>query len=191
MLNRSLFEGMAVAHWVAHHRREAVSLFVRHEKLTRQLWYETLDGLGWLDETDRARRPRLGPKKRAELVKLFGPYGTAPWVRRNLPTVLREIEHLWDEKGRAQLWEFHDVPHRHSNQMLHSSVTAVGATFAGASSNALRLTMAPSNQLVPQALLSAFWTYGQVFSLLRDVFKLKGGDVFREIFDAGFEAFRR
>src|SRR5688500_5735965 len=30
MLNRSLFEGMAVAHWVAEHRREAVGLFVRH-----------------------------------------------------------------------------------------------------------------------------------------------------------------
>ena len=49
--------------------------------------------------------------------------------------------------------------------------------------------MGPSNQLVPQALFSAFWIYGQVFSLLRDVFKLKCADEFREIFDTGGVAF--
>jgi hypothetical protein len=32
--------------------------------------------------------------------------------------------------------------------------------------------------------------YGQVFGLLRDVFKLKSADVFRTLFDAGYEAFR-
>jgi hypothetical protein len=190
MLNRSLFEGMAVAHWVAEHRREAVGFFSRHQKFSALLWYETLERLGWLDETDRARRPRVGPKKRAEFVGLFGQFGTAPWVRRNLPTVIREIEHMWDERGRAQLWEFHDVPHRHANQMLHSSVTAVGATTVGATRDALHLTMGPSNQLVSQALLSGFWMYGQVFGLLRDVFKLKKADVFRTMFDAGYEAFR-
>jgi hypothetical protein len=34
MLDRSLFEGVAVAHWVAANRREAVRLFIRHERFS-------------------------------------------------------------------------------------------------------------------------------------------------------------
>ena len=87
MLNRSLFEAMAVAHWTSANRREAVSLFVRHHEYTRVLWYETLDALGWLDDRDKNERPKIGPKKRAEFKKLFGKYGTEPWTRRSVPTL--------------------------------------------------------------------------------------------------------
>lgn len=107
MLDRSLFEGMAVAHWVAANRRESVRLFTRHAKLNALLTFETLDGLGWLAKKDRQLRPTVSPKRRKELVGLFGAHGTRPWLRRNVWTILGEIERQWDEKGRTDLWNFH------------------------------------------------------------------------------------
>jgi hypothetical protein len=188
MLNRSLFEAMVITHWTSIHRREAVGLFTRHAQFTSALWFETLDALGWLDDGDRAKQPKLGPK-RAEFVKLFGPYGTRPWVRRNVPTLVDEIEHLWDDAGRAQLRATHAVPHTHNNQMLHSTATAVSAAHLGATTTELRLTIGPSNLLVEQALLAGYWTYGQVLSLLIDVFRLKDRAAFEELFDDGMRAF--
>ena len=61
MLNRSLFEGMAVGHWVSANRREAVGLFTRHARFVAFLWRETFDALGWL--TEEARRV-LGTRSR-------------------------------------------------------------------------------------------------------------------------------
>lgn len=189
MLNRSLFEAMVVAHWTSDNRREAVGLFVRHHEYTSVLWYETFDALGWLDDEDVTARPTIGPKKRAELKKLFGKYGTEPWTKRSLPAMLREIEHLWDQAGQTQLWAMHDVPHRHNNQMLHSTATAVSAAHLGTTSTELRLTIGPSNLLVERALLSAYWSYGQVFGLLIDVFCLRDRTSFEKAFDAGMRAF--
>jgi hypothetical protein len=189
MLNRSLFEAMVIAHWTSIRRREAVGLFVRHAQFTSVLWFETLDALGWLEETDRAARPTIGPTKRAEFVKLFGPYGAQPWAGRNVPKLIDEIEHLWDETGRAQLRAMHDVPHRHNNQMLHSTATAISAAHVGATSTELRLTIGPSNLLVEQELLAAYWIYGQVVGLMIDVFRLKDRTTFEKLFDAGMEAF--
>jgi Family of unknown function (DUF5677) len=70
MLNRSLFEGMAVAHWVSDNRREAVGLFTRHAKFSALLWHETFAALGWLDEGDSGRPRSVGPKQRKEFVRL-------------------------------------------------------------------------------------------------------------------------
>jgi hypothetical protein len=50
--------------------------------------------------------------------------------------------------------------------------------------------MGPSNQWVTQALFSRRLGLRAGFSLLRDVFKLKRADAFKELFEAGFEAFR-
>ena len=189
MLDRSLFEGMAVAHWVAAHRRESVSLFTRHAKFNAVLTYETLDGLGWLTKKDRHLRPSIGPKRRKELVDLFGAHGTRPWVRRNVVTVLEEIEAQWDEQGRADLWNFHDVVYRLSNQILHSTATSVSVAFTRRTPTKLAVTASPSNQLVPQALYAAYWTYGQLFTLIVDVFKLTSGEAFRDLWQTGGQAF--
>jgi hypothetical protein len=190
MLDRSLFEGMAVAHWVAANRREAVRLFIRHARFSNLLWYETLDALGWLDEKDRKRhRPSVGPKRRKELVGLFNQYGTKHWWRMSVPKMLGEIERQWDDQGRVDLWKYHDVVYRLSNQMLHSTATSVSASFTRRPSTTLAMTAGPSNQFISQALYAAHWTYGQVFTLLADVFKLTSGQAFRDLWQASGQAF--
>jgi hypothetical protein len=57
MLNRSLFEGMAIAHWVSDDRREAVGLFTRHATYSALLWEGRFDALGWLDGARRRSEP--------------------------------------------------------------------------------------------------------------------------------------
>lgn len=189
MLDRSLFEGMAVAHWVVANRREAVRLFTRHAKFNALLTYETVDRLGWLTKQDRKLRPLVGPKRRKELVSLFGVHGTRSWVTRNVWTILGEIENQWDEKGRADLWNFHDVVYRLSNQMLHSTATSVSVAFTRRTPTKLVITASPSNQLVSPALYAAYWTYGQLFTLLADVFKLTSGQAFRDLWQTAGQTF--
>jgi Family of unknown function (DUF5677) len=189
MLDRSLFEGMAVAHWVSDHRRRAIGLFTRHEKFNRLLWYETLDALGWLDANDRNLRPSIEPKRRKELQQLFNPYGTKAWWRMSVPKLLGEIERQWDDQGRADLWKHHDIVYRLSNQILHSTVTSVSAAYTKRTSTALAMTASPSNQFVSQALYAAHWTYGQIFTLLIDVFELTSGQEFRRLWQASGQAF--
>jgi hypothetical protein len=189
MLNRSMFEGMAVAHWVSENRREAVGRFTRHHKFNAVLWWETLEVLGWLDDESPRQRPRVGPKLRKAYVDEFGKYGVRSWFGGNLPDLLGKIEHLWDDQGRADLWAFHNVAHRHSNQILHSTTTALGATYTGQTATELSLSIGPSNQLVQQPLLAAYWIYGQVFSLVITDFRLKCGPSYRAVFDAGWKSF--
>jgi hypothetical protein len=179
MLNRSLFEGMVVAHWVPENRREAVRLFTRHARYSGLLWWETLDRLGWLTEEDR--KPSVGPKQRAELASLFGPHGTRPWTLRSVHALLKEIEHQWDKPGREHLWAMHDVAYRHANQVLHSTPYAASVTTTQETADALHMTIGASDQFLSQALLFAYWTYGQLFSLLIKVFRISSLEEFRAV----------
>src|SRR4051794_28614731 len=42
MLNRSLFEGMAVAYWISDNPDRAADLFEKHERHNRDVWVERL-----------------------------------------------------------------------------------------------------------------------------------------------------
>jgi hypothetical protein len=178
MLNRPLFEGMVVAHWVPDHRREAVGLFTRFARYSALLWWEGFNAMGWLDADDR--KPSIGPKQRAEFVGLFR-YGTTSWTRRSVHKLLKEIEHQWDKRGREHLWAMHNVAYRHANQVLHSTPYAAAATATAQTEEALHMTIGPSDQFVSQALLFAYWTYGQLFSLLIKVFRISSLEEFRAV----------
>lgn len=191
MLNRSLFEGMAVAHWVPEHRREAVGLFTRYSRYSELLWRETFEELGWLDEADLPSARPVGPKKRREFEKLFGKYGERGWIRRSLPRLVKQIEHQWDEQGRVDLRISHDVANRTFNLMLHSSPFSAGTAAVGETQDALHVSLGATDQFVSQALLSAYWTYGQVFSLLIKVFRISSLEAFRAVWQPGGEIFSR
>lgn len=190
MVNRSLFEGMAVAHWVPDNRREAVRLFTRYARYSALLWREQFDALGWLDEADLKRARPVGPKQRREFKKLFGTYGEKPWTRRSVPSLVDAIEHQWDQEGRVQLRSFHDVGNRTSNQMLHSSPFSVGAVAIGETEDALHTSIGATDQFVSESLAFAYWTYGQVFSLLVKVFRISSLAAFRAVWQPGGDAFR-
>jgi adenine phosphoribosyltransferase len=58
------------------------------------LWFETLDALGWLDDSDRATQPKIGPTKRTELRSCSVSTELNPWTQaqRGEPSVVVGIE---------------------------------------------------------------------------------------------------
>jgi hypothetical protein len=81
MLNRSLFEDMAAAHWISLHRDEAVPRMEQHHQHSRVLWNRVLE-----------RRPGLGEpvdlgldeETVAELDQLFGQHSTRSCLGLNI-----------------------------------------------------------------------------------------------------------
>ncbi|MGH3481427.1 MAG: DUF5677 domain-containing protein [Nocardioidaceae bacterium] len=81
MLNRSLFEGMAVAHWVHANERTASERFNRAFTFDRHLLARLLENIGWIPEE---KHGELGPEIDVDELKQmeidFGRYGEKLWA---------------------------------------------------------------------------------------------------------------
>lgn len=73
--------------------------------------------------------------------------------------------------------------------MLHSSPFSAGAAAVGETEDGLHMSLGATDQFVSQALYSAYWTYGQVFSLLIKVFRISSLEAFRAVWQPGGEVF--
>ena len=65
MLNRSLFEGMAVAHWVVANEEAAAERFIRGWKFDRYLLARALEGTGWFEHGSNVPGPGLSEEELA------------------------------------------------------------------------------------------------------------------------------
>jgi hypothetical protein len=93
MLDRSLFEGMAIAHWAHTHPDRAIELFTKHGRQTELLWGDAFEKA---DPGDPRTIDRGTEDERAELADLFGRYGPHLWTgHRSLHKLLPEIEDQW------------------------------------------------------------------------------------------------
>lgn len=189
-LSRSLFEGMAVAHWVHAHPDEAASRFEKHSRHTAVVFTDALERQNWLQD-DEERLAPADQDERDELVKMFGLYGERLWTgHRNLPDLVDAIDSQWtDETSRAELHAYLDVANRFHNKLLHATSTALHAAARESSSTAVTFISGPSGQLVPQALFSVHWTLGQTFSLIIDRFNIPDRDDFERRYGAARRAF--
>lgn len=148
MLNRGLFEGMAVAHWVASNSEKAVERYRSQSRHTRLLWAQTIRRLEWDGPAGALPEPKAGELE--ALGEMFGPYGTRRWTgHRNLPEVIREIEDQWDDQGRQQPWTFHDVAHRDNNLVLRSGAWRQRRARRSASASSGRGWSAKTEQVAP------------------------------------------
>ncbi|MGH2962950.1 MAG: hypothetical protein ACRDL3_12270 [Solirubrobacterales bacterium] len=132
MLNRSVFEGMAVAHWVHEHAAGAEQGAKESLRFGSHLAAVLIDELGWADEVDAEElaAARLEGETLETLEKKFGPFGDRMWTgHRNLPALLKEIEGQWDDGG-GQLWLFFKVVNRDNNQQLHSTMVGLTSAFS-------------------------------------------------------------
>jgi hypothetical protein len=181
MLSRSMFEGMAIAHW-AHAKPElAIERFKKHGRHSQLLWSDAL--LKAEPNEPPAASPET-PEELNELRRLFGTYGTKLWTgHQSLYQLLPEIEGQWpDGASRAELWWFFRVAHRDNNQTLHSTALGLSAGVAR-SPDHLALDVGASDLQVGRALSGSLWVYHQTVTLLWDHFALPGrealGDVLR------------
>ena len=176
MLNRSLFEDMAAAHWVSLHHDEAVERIGQHHQHSRVLWNRVIErrpGLG--DPVD------LGVNEETirELDQLFGQHGHRPWLGLGMWDLVSEIEQLWpDETGREQLWLFYELAHKANNQKLHLSSFALNRVVrAREKGGEIAFTYQASPSIdadgpVGPALFGAFWIYWQLVGLIWDVYEM-------------------
>lgn len=175
MLNRSLFEGMAIAHWIHVNGELAAETFERAGRFERHLTASLVDDLGWADGVS-PRALRAARIDRAELNSLqreFGRHGSRLWTGLTLFALVKEIETEWHTpESRMQLWQYFKVVHRDKNHRLHSSVSALVDTVVGQDERGRKLRVGPSEDHVKEALWSAHWCHANLFALAIDRFGL-------------------
>jgi len=186
MLTRSLFEDMAIAHWVSlpDHQGEVADLLQEHNDFSRLLAADSLaKHVDWLGETFEADDIEQLEKKRDEYEKLFGKYGERSWVGKSLHQVLGEIEHLWEDETqrKRELWGYYALGHRVNNQKLHNSALSLNQAasksgFDKEGNLVIRLGASPTDDeaAMIRALYGAMFTYGRITRL---VISETGGDV--------------
>jgi hypothetical protein len=189
MLARSLFEGMAIAHWAHASPERAVELFKKHGRHDELLWGDAFEKAA----PDDPRTIDAGTEEeRQELGALFGKYGASLWTgHRSLHDLLPEIEDQWEEgRSREMLWWFFRVAHRDNNQVLHSTALGLSAGIKRGTEE-IRLDVGPSNHYLDRGLLGAWWSYVQMAGLLWDHFDIPDRAALDAATDAAGAAFEK
>ncbi|MBX5441643.1 MAG: SEC-C domain-containing protein [Solirubrobacteraceae bacterium] len=170
MLNRSLFEDMVDAHWIATDPDAAIERYEQHAEHTTMLLADVVRK--YTDIWSDVEIPQLDDARRKELDALYGPYGTAPWSKLNIYDRVAAIEHMWpDEATRRQLHLYRDLAQRDNNQMLHLSSSSLRATLAWPRPRGrIEFQVGPRTDRVDVALFGIFWTFAQTVGLMIDRF---------------------
>lgn len=183
MLNRSLFEDMVDAHWITVEPELAVRRVEQHHAHGRMLLADAVRAQGIMSEK---ALPTFDPAERKELDDVFGPFGERSWTGLNIHARVMAIEHLWEpvEGGRDLLHFYRRLVHRESNQLLHLSAFSMGGQVRERTETTLALALGPSDAYVGKALIAAFWSFGQLLSLIRDTFGFGDPEGWRDVYDA-------
>lgn len=184
MINRSLFEGMAVAHWVHSHESEAMDRFNRAARLHDHLYIERVRNAGWLDEEEAASFTPLDDDDDLKALKNdFGKYGEFMWTgHSNLRDLIPEIEDQWEsERAQKELWAFFKIAHHDNNQLLHSTVSGMARSLVHRDREGIRVWNGPATTSVAKALFGAYFAFLNLLTLGFDRFELKGREELDEI----------
>jgi SEC-C motif-containing protein/uncharacterized protein DUF5677 len=185
MINRSLFEGMAVAHWVHSHESEAMDRFNRAARLHDHLYVERIRNAGWLDEEEVARAA-VKPLDDDDLKALnndFGRYGEFMWTgHSNMRNLISEIEDQWEsERAKKELWTFFKIAHHDNNQLLHSTVSGMARSLVHRDREGIRVWNGPATTSIDKALFGAYFAFLNLLTLGFDRFELKGREELDEM----------
>lgn len=164
MVNRSLIEGMVVAHWVSINEQEA------EERFVDALRYETHEtasiycDLGWRTEDEFG--DNLLSEQEAE--SLAADYKWKFWTgHKNIPSFLDEIENLWEEESvRNSFKNFFRVTYRDANKILHADPTGIAGAFRSFNEQVFRVVSGPEPKDVNKALFVAFRAFSEMFTLI-------------------------
>jgi hypothetical protein len=186
MLNRSLFEGMLVAHWVHINEDLAVANFRRAGLLNDYLWVERLGNTGWFEDGDVPVEAIEVDEEELQAMKAdFGRYGEKLWTGHNsIRELLPEVEDLWqNEIAKRELHNYLRIANTDNNQILHSTVSGLSRLISRQEDDGLRLWLGASNRHVPQALYGAYWNFANLVTLIFDRFELPNRDAFDKAFE--------
>lgn len=168
MLNRSLYEDMADAHWIATDSKTAVQRYEDHHEHNRMLLAEQM--AKYPRHVPDLALPNFDPEERKRLDGIFGPHGTAPWSKLSIYDRVELIAPMWKhEVAREDLRFFRDIAQRQNNQTLHVSASSLNATVEHVDDDWIRYRMGPRHDgWLAVALFGAFWTFTQTITLVID-----------------------
>ena len=151
MINRSLFEDMAIARWVERHPEEALPQLTRHTKWARERWGKEMEETGLqLSSTEPSE---LSSGERKELNKEF--MGKT-WVGLSLPGIIADIRDEWPTPLERQLFEqLVKLIHMLNNTVLHQSAVSLGLAGERNDEGDLGFSVGPSETLINSSLLGA------------------------------------
>jgi len=173
MLNRSLFEGMAVGFWVHHNEGEARERFTQAYTYDLYQQVRLIEQAGWVSAEDGLHGPEIAPEELVNLEAKFGKYGERPWTgHSNIRDLVADIEQYWPEDGRKMLWNFLRVVHRDNNQLLHATVSGLASAGNRMDEEGIYLSIGPSLRRIEKGLFAAYWPFANHLDLLVKRFEL-------------------
>ena len=192
MLNRSLFEDMVDLHWIVDNPDAAVERYDQHLRHGQMLLADALRNHP--DFMPAEELPEFDEGDRAELDKVFGPYGSRSWTTESLHNRIASIEHHWGEGGDLRhLHFFRDIVHRDNNQLLHVSAHSLNQTVRRSSpqEGGLALKFGPQDEYLDRAIFGSFWIYSQSVGLLLEHFEFSEKEQFGELLGELIPEFRQ
>jgi hypothetical protein len=186
MLNRSTFEGMAVACWVAANRQEAADRFDKSNEFEIHLMREKV--VASHPHAQISDSGKLDPERVKECEFLFGKNNQRPWTGHDsLWALVKDIEDRWEDAERQALKLYLKYEHERNNKELHPSASALFASVSnplaredGRSGMSFRI--GPGSDELETAFLGLFFIQQNLLRLLAEEFDL-GVDALGELGD--------
>lgn len=184
MLDRSLFEGMVVAHWVRANPELAAERWEQHIRHNRAMWHKRFTEAGFplpgiLD------LPSEGEQK--ELDEIFGKWSTKLWPGLAMHELVRSIEDQWDEPD--ELRKTFAIVHADNVETLHTSMLALSRMVMREDDDGLQAESGPSLNHVEKGLFGGLWPYGHTLTLLADYFEIEGREKVRPVVEVAKKQF--
>jgi hypothetical protein len=171
MLNRALFESMAIGRWICQCETDAKRRFDRAYRWDQHLNGERVNNTGWLEKGEEIKS-ELTTGEIAALRAEFGKYGERMWTGHgNIRDLLDEIRGQFNEAEWRLICNYLRTGHQESTQLLHSTATGLGKTFVGAPEG-FGVWTGPSMEMVGRALFSAFVIYQQTLTMIVERYSL-------------------
>jgi hypothetical protein len=166
MLNRVLFESMAVARWINSNEDEAVANFPRALEFEDYLTVDRLRNTGWLDSQEELDAPDLSDDQLRELRRDFGAYNERLWTgHSNIRGLLDSIRDQFSDEEWQVLQNYLRTGHQENNQLLHSSVGGLRQAFVDLEDGRYGIWTGPSDAMIDRVLFSAHMIYQQALLL--------------------------
>jgi hypothetical protein len=184
MLNRSMFEGMAVAYWIAANREQAVDRFDKANEFEIHLLREKV--VESQPDAEISDAGRLDPERAAEFARLFGKNNQRLWTgHENLWGLVKDIEDRWEDAERQALKMYLKYEHERNNKELHPSASALFASMKNPVARqdgrpGMSLGIGPGSDELETAFLGLFFIQHNLLRLLVEDFDL-GADALAQL----------
>lgn len=184
MLNRSTFEGMAVACWVAANRQEAVDRFDKANEFEIHLMREKV--VTSQPDAQVSDSGKLDPERVAECERLFGKNNQRRWTGHDsLWALVKDIEGRWEDAERQALRLYMKYEHERNNKELHPSASALFASVSDPLARqdgrpGMSVRIGPGSDELETAFLGLFFIQQNLIRLLIEEFDL-GVDALAEL----------